>query len=163
MTKKKKSKKTNPVYITPAQVGHLINGTIKNLIDFKFHADEEGIRFLLVLDCIAPETCISINKEPESEEEIFDIMCAHAVPELSEYFENVMRVKIEDGKHYRGFSTIPLNLENLPGFIFALSELDNYWTEIDQEIENQNEIEMKDKNFVEGNGTVNRYDSTTVS
>ena len=155
MAIKKKSSKS--VLLTPGQVGHLINGTLKNLIDFKVSADRDGLRFLLILDCVFPEICIPIDQEPDMEEDAFNIMVAHGVAELEEYFETIMRVKWEDDKHYRSFATVPINMENLPEFAMALSEVDDFWDELERDAENEEDFKRKTKgkNIVEGNGTVN--------
>jgi hypothetical protein len=150
-------KRAKSVLLTPGQVGHLITGTFKNLIDFKVSAEADGLRFLIILDCVFPEGCIPVEQEPETEDEALDIMNCHIVTELEGFFEAIMRVKWEDGNHYRGFATIPINLENLPEFAMALSDIDEFWIEMDQDIENEEDLKRKTKgkNVVEGNGTIN--------
>ena len=157
MKKKKKSKSYKPVLLSPTQVGDLIHGAVRNLVDLKTHVDDDGYRFLLTLDCIVPEECIPANQEAESEEETLDIMAAHTVLELSEYFEAILAIKHEDDKFYRGFSTVSINLDNMSAFVSSLSELEEYWAAIDQGIEDEEAFKNKavGKNLVEGNETVN--------
>lgn len=157
MKKKKKVSKPDPVFLSSAQVGDLIYGAVKNIIDLKTHVDDEGYKFLLILDCIVPEECIPSGQEPENEEESFDIMAAHTVLELSEYFDAILSVKQEDGVLYRGFSTVAIGQENMAAFVRSLSELEEYWAAIDQGIEDEESFKNKavGKNLVQGNETIN--------
>jgi hypothetical protein len=154
---KKKVKKVDPIYLTSNQVMHLIYGTIRNLIDLQVHYTDTGYHFLLILDCVIPDGCIGVREEPETDEEILDILCAHSVPELSEYFDNILSVSQDGETFHRAFSTVEINADNLAAFVDALSDLDLYWEEIDQEIRSDADLKekIKGKNFVEGNGTVN--------
>jgi hypothetical protein len=150
-------KKLKPVLLSPNQIGHLIWGTVKNLVDLSIHADVDGARFLLILECVSPKDCIPANQEPKSDQEKLDITGAHTVLELMDYFEAIVSVKHEDGKYYRGFSTIAIDLDNMADFVDSLRELEDYWAEIDQELENEENLKSKieGKNIVAGNNTVN--------
>jgi hypothetical protein len=153
---KKKSKKSQPIPVdlTANQVGHLITGAVKNLIDLDLHVSEEGIKYLLILDCIVPEGCIPASQEPD-DEEIDNIIDAYTINELRDYFEAILSIR-RDGVSYRGFSTININEDNVADFVDCLSELESYWMEIDQGIEDERDLKSKTegKNLVEGNGTV---------
>lgn len=152
MAKKKKPQ----VFLSSQQVAHIIHGSAKNLIDLKIHEDEEGYRFLLILDCMAPDECIPHDEESEDDDEVFDIICAHSIFDLSDWFDVIVSVQHEDGKFYRGFSTVVINDDNMAEFVQALSLLDDFWAEIYKNIEDDEELQkkIKGKNFVDGNGTV---------
>lgn len=157
--KKKKSKIIEPIELTCAQLSHIIRGSIKNLVDLEIHHEEElGIhKFLIVVDCLYPEECIAANIEPETDEQIENILFAHSVSPLSNFFEAILSMRKEESKSYRGFSTIAIDQENMPEFLSALSELDDYWFEVGQDIEEEMDFKAKTKgkNVVEGNDTVN--------
>jgi len=150
-------KKVPQVFLSALQVAHLISSSAKNLIDLKIHEDEEGYRFLLILDCISPEECIPHDQESDSDDEIFNIICAHNIFELNDWFDAIISVKHDDDKFYRGFSTVAIDDNNMAEFVQALSLLDDFWAEIDQSIEDEEELQkkIKGKNFIQGNGTVN--------
>lgn len=152
-----KTKKIDPIFLSSSQVGHLINGSVKNLIHLNVHADDTGYKFLLVLDCIVPEACIPVDQEPHSEEECDEIIGAHTILELADYIEVILPVKHIDGKYYRGFSTIYIDESNIAAFVDSLGDLEYYWAEIDQGISDEEEAKTKTagKNVVEGNDTVN--------
>lgn len=154
----KKINKSRPLIpISPLQVGHIVKGTVKNMLDMKVNVDIDGIRFLLLLDCVFPKQSFPIDQEPESDEDVADILCSHMVSELGEFTENILRIKWEDGQKYRAISTIPLNSDNLPEFIEALSDLDACWSEMEDDINQQEDLKnkIKGKNIVQGNNTIN--------
>lgn len=159
MPKKRKPKEApRPVFLSPNQVGTLIEGAVQNLIDMQIHADPTGYKFLIIPRCIFEEDCIPVNQEPESDEEYFQIFCAHLIPELGEYVEMVIAIKSQDdGTYHRGFSTIYINEDNMADFIDALQDLEEHWAEVNDEMAQQEELEnkTKGKNIVAGNGTVN--------
>lgn len=151
------SKKLKPIILTPDQIAYIIHGTVKNLIDLHTNVDGDGYRFLFIMDCMSPEDCIAVDEEPETDEEILDIVASHMLLELNDFFDVIMSIKHEDEKVYRAFSTVPITLENMSDFIDALGELDAYWEEINQSVtddETAKEL-TKGKNVVSGNGTVN--------
>lgn len=155
MTKNTKSKKSSPVFLSASQVSHLIGGAVKNLVDIKFHESEEGYRFFLIVDCINPEDCIPVDQEIESDEEYLDILLAHGLPELAEYFEAVVPIRPDGKTFFKGFSTTFINQDNIAAFIKSLWDLETYWDNMDKEIEHERELKIKGKNLVEGNGTLN--------
>lgn len=154
---KKKNKSTTPVRLTPNQIGHLVWGSSRNLIDLKIHEDEEGIKLLFIMECIVPEECIPVDQVPETEEEVSDIVSSHMLFEVSNHIEAVISLEHDDGKQYRGFSTGYLNQDNIANFLNCLSDLDDYWISIDQRIEDDENFTKatEGKNLVRGNETVN--------
>jgi len=151
------AKKKKEIKLTSVQILHLLTSTVKNMIDFKFDEARDGLRFLIMLDCVFPEECIPIDQEPDGTDECFNIMVAHAVAELSPFFKTSMRIKGPDGTPYRSFDTIPINKSNLAEFVSCLAEIDSFWAEMDQQVTEMEEVKGKTegKNVVEGNNTVN--------
>lgn len=157
MTKRVKTKKIKNIELSSNQVGHLIDGAVENLVDLKIHSDETGHRFLLILECLADDSCIPVNKEPKTDKEYFDIICAHEIAELDRYIEVILPIKLEDGKMYRGFSTITMDKTNIGNFVDSLSKLEDHWAGIYSRMEEEEDFtnKTKNKNFIEGNDTVN--------
>src|ERR1035437_6430346 len=104
MAKKKKTKakpkapKFNHIFLSPNQVGHLIDGAINNMVDLKIHADEVGFKFLIVLDQVVDKGCIPVTQEPKTDEEHVDILCAHLIAELFDFIEVALPIRQPDGK-----------------------------------------------------------------
>jgi hypothetical protein len=159
MVKKKvnRSVKEKSIKLTINQVAHIINGSIKNLIDLKTNESEEDHRFLLILDCLTKEDCIPVTQEPKTDQQYVDIICAHAIDELDRFIEVILPVKGSDGNFYRGFSTVKINDSNIASFLAALAELEDYWMGVDGRIQEEEDLQAKIKglNIVQGNDTVN--------
>lgn len=150
--------KKKQVNLSVTQVSHLIYGAVRNLVDLKTFEFEGGYRFLLILDCLNPDDCIPNNQEPETEEELIDIAGCHGVLELYDFFDNVLAIKDEvEEKYFRAYDTIEINKDNMADFVNVLTELDDYWNDLDRQIEEEADFSKKalGKNFVPGNETVN--------
>ena len=153
----KKQKQSQTINLSISHLIHIIKGSLRNLIELEIHEDEKGLQFLFVMDCLAPESCLSIENDPESDEEFIDIVSSHSMIHLIDFFDSLIRVDGPDNVKYRGFSTLHIDKDNIASFIVALSEADEYWNEIDDMVEQKEELEnkTKGKNVVEGNGTIN--------
>ena len=123
----------------------------------KISADAGWYKFLLILECVSPEACLPVDQEPETETDYVDIILAYSISELTDFFEVILPVEYEDGKTYRGFTTINIDEYNISAFIDAISELGEYWAEVDRDLDQKEDFnkKIKGKNFVQGNGTIN--------
>ena len=157
MAKKTKPRKSEEVSLSQTQLSHLIHGAVRNIVDLKVSETKNGVRFLFILDCLNAEDCIPANVEPESEEEIVDIAACHGVVELYEYFENVVSIRNDQNVSFRAFDTVEINKKNMGNFVKCLTELDDYWNQIDKDLEDEQDFKNKTqgKNLVQGNETLN--------
>lgn len=130
---------------------------MRNVIDIHTSETDDGRFFIIILDCLDPENCIPVNHDPETDDDVLNVFNSHAILELFDFFEDMLTVKHESGEYFRAFRTIEINKNNVGSFIENLSLIDDYWAEVDEEIEIEEDYKKKTagKNVVEGNGTVN--------
>ena len=157
MKKKTKNKvKTVGVSLSVRQIQHLVEGALSNAIDVIGGVDGDGLRFFIVLECLSPDDCIPADQEPEDDDEMADILCAHGVCELSEFIESVQCIHRDgDEEHHRAIETVKITQEDIPHFLNVLAEIDSRWEEVDNQIEEDNKAKLENKNLVAGNGIVN--------
>lgn len=147
--------KNKELNLSLTQVAHLVNGAIRNNIDLKTNKAKDGYRFFIIMECLDKDACISVDQDPETEEELIEIAVAHNVGGLYSFFESIITVTNEKEESYRAFETKPINKRNLAKFVRLLGDLDDYWAQIDDEMEKDEYVKTSGKNVVEGNDTVN--------
>lgn len=145
-------KKLKPLPLSVTQLEHLISVSIRNNLDIVGGPLDGGYKFMIILDCLAPEDCIPHDVPPENEEESWDILESHGVAELAEFLDNIMGVS-KDGEVFRAVETCVIDSNNIEEFLLILEGMCLYWDEIMDKHEEV--VDLKGKNIVEGNGTVN--------
>ena len=149
MAKKTDKKTVKNLPLSVKQLEHLISVSIRNNLDVVGGIADDGYRFMIILDCLAPEDCIPHDQVPESDEEEQDILDCHGVSELGFFLASLMGLRI-DGKPTRAVETIIINNNNLEEFLKTLDSMCNYWDEMMED----EPVNVKGKNVVEGNGTI---------
>jgi len=131
------------------QLEYLISLSLKNCVQAIGENTPKGIKFLVVLETLDPNSCIPIDEEPGDEEEELEILDACGVIDLSEFINFIMVVE-KDGQAFRAVEIKPINPKNVGKFLSILDDMDAFWEKMMEETP----ISLEGKNVVEGNGTV---------
>lgn len=144
-----KKKPTRP-QLSLNQLEQLVSIAVRNNLDIVGEEFDDGYQFVIMLDCLDPEGCIPHDQEPEDDEETWGILEAHGVAELAGFINNIMGLSRE-GEFMRAVETGIIDSSNIEEFLSTLDAISNYWDDIAE----NNEPDLKNKNVVAGNGTLN--------
>jgi len=145
-------KKLKKLPLSVRQLETLISISIRNSLDVVGGELDGGYRFMIALDCLEPADCIPHSQVPDGEDEYMAILECHGVVELYPFLANIMGLK-KDGEAFRAVETIVVDSNNVEEFLEILDEMCSYWDSIMDEEEKP--VDLKGKNVIEGNGTVN--------
>jgi hypothetical protein len=139
----------NKLILSAKQLENLISISLRNSLDVVSNPTNKGIKFLIILDCLSPEGCISPDLRPETEQEKAKVLECHGVAELSSFLSHILSVKI-DGVPTRAVETVPITSRNLGKLLEILDGVCNYWDDLMEEPP----LDLTGKNMIEGNGTI---------
>lgn len=159
MTKKKKTEEEQRIALSLAQIEQLIRGAIPNVEEVMIATTSDtSFKFILILDPLYDEEKVPANCEKLHEledEEYVDLVCAHGVAELFDFFEDTKIVEgPESEKPTLMIETCNIGLDLLPALLFSLDEITQRWIEVDADIALEEENKMRGLTIVKGNNTI---------
>jgi hypothetical protein len=154
-----KGKNAQHIVLNENQMRNLITCSIRNIVSLDIQAGEKvynNFLVLLILDCVIPEafpqhSIKDIDEQDYDKDAFYE---SHLVEPLQPFGVSLLRVNDKDTQEKFWGLEIVINQKNVADFIQALAEVEDEWSESDNDEEEIKEPSKTSVRF-DGNETLN--------